>query len=209
MIELAGRLKLFNQSRKRVLSFGANLRVVPATDYGRLFLALKEASFDSVNMGLESGSETVRRKYLHRDYSNDDIRRAVMSARDAGLSVNVFAMIGIPGERMEDFEQTVAFLREIQPRWVASYILFPYPGTQMAERVSQSGLLIDEAGARQERAQSVLDLPGFPRAEIQKQFDWLPYRVYKGHRNRLLLLVWTAWRKLIKKGVLGWKYYGI
>jgi hypothetical protein len=39
-----------------------------------------------------------------------------------------------------------------------------------------------------ERKQAPPDLPGFPGKEIQKQYDWFPYDVYKGRKSRFALL---------------------
>jgi radical SAM superfamily enzyme YgiQ (UPF0313 family) len=209
IFSLAARLKEYNQSRKKPLTFDINLRIVPGLDLESLFVALKAANFTDVNIGLESGSDTIRRKYLNRRYSNDDIRNAVRIAKQTGIAIGTYVLIGIPGERLEDFEETEALLREIQPKIYISSIVFPYPGTKMAEYAKEITALPDKQSLWHERARATMDLPGFSKKEIEKQFDWIPYRVYKGYRNRLLLLCWVIWRKLCKRGFLGWKYYGV
>src|SRR3989338_6982968 len=72
-LELCAKLTAFNKTRPEPLSFGANLRVAPNSDLESIFNAFKQANFRFVNIGLESGSEKVRREILRRNYSNEDI----------------------------------------------------------------------------------------------------------------------------------------
>lgn len=208
VIDLAERLETLNQTREKPLSFDTNLRIVPRHDFGPVLLALKAANFTRVDIGLESGSEAVRKKYLKRNYSNDDVRNAVTAIRQAGLKVAMYVLVGIPGERFEDYLETEALLRELQPAGFASYIVFPYPGTEMYQDAKEQGLITESPDFRSERARTTMDLPTFPAKQIQKAFDWLPYKVYRGHRGRWFLLLWVLYRKACRWQLFGFEHYG-
>ena len=205
VVELAERLRVFNESRAVPLRFDMNLRLVPKHDFAPLCRALKAANFTRIDIGLESGSERVRRDLLRRNYSNREVRAAVQAIRRAGLGVHIYVLIGIPGERAEEFQETVALLWEVQPDTIGSYIVFPYPGTEMFNRARQAGLLPAHPQINQERVSSTMQWPGFSRGEIEREFDWLPYRVYKDHRERLPLLLQVFRRKASR--IMGNVYY--
>jgi len=42
-------------------------------------------------------------------------------------------MIGIPGETIKDFKETIKICRICQPKEVLEYIFYPYPGTYLYE----------------------------------------------------------------------------
>lgn len=187
-LELCDRLQNFNSKTDRPFSFGTNFRISPKALDDEIFSAFERANFYSINIGLESGSERIRREVLKRDYSNDDFFKAVSLAREHGLKIVVFNMIGIPGETANDHLETVQLNRDCQPFWHYTSIFFPYPRTQLYDTCREQGLIKGDLDVQRERRRAVLDLPGFSRAQIQSAFTWFEYRVYNGHRSRLLLL---------------------
>ena len=57
----------------------------------------------------------------------------------------------------------------------------------MYDLTKEQGLLPEKMEFKEERQHAVLDLPGFPKKQIQKQFDSFHYNVYKmGSKKRLL-----------------------
>ena len=180
-ISLCDRLEHFNRSRRVPIGFGANLRITPKADFEELFAAMKRANITSLSVGLESGSERVRREILHRIYSNDDVVRTVELARKYHLRVGFYNMIGLPGETIDDFRQTVEVNRTCQPDWHSAYIFFPYPGTALHTLCREKGLLTGPLDMTNERYKPVLDLPGFSKRQIQTASTWFSYYVHKGH----------------------------
>ncbi|MCX5796562.1 MAG: radical SAM protein [Elusimicrobia bacterium] len=185
-----------NAKRPAPLAFSANLRISPGCDFVGLFAAMRKANFTQVNIGLESGSERVRRQILHRIYSNQDVLRTVAQARDAGLRISLFNMVGLPGETPADFQETVAVNRACRPDNHSTSIFYPYPGTRLHELCAERGLL-PPAGLRGdvERCAPCLQLPEFPPREVRRAFVWFDYHVYKGIRpmHRILPRVAGAW----------------
>lgn len=186
--EFCRSLEDFNATNKKKLSFGANFRVCPQSVDEEVFLAMSSAGFQFINIGLESGSERVRRDTLNRHYSNDEFLKAVAMARKYKLKVNIFNMIGVPGETLEDHMETVRLNRLCQPEKHLTSIFFPYPGTAIYDKCRQQGLLSQSVDCTLERRRAVLDLPGFSRRDIQNAYLWFDYRIYRGYRSRLGLL---------------------
>lgn len=198
-VELCKQIKELNQSMEKSLTYGINLRITPNQDLETLFRVFKDANFRFVNIGLESGSDKVRREVLKRYYSNEDVFNAVKIARKHDIKVAFFNMIGLPGETKKDFKETVAVNRRCQPDWHFTSIFFPYPGTELYRICDEGGLLNKKLNTRLERSQATLDMPGFSKRQIQKSYIWFDYYVYKGRRPLLKILYEVATKKLRSK----------
>ena len=193
---LCSELEQFNREREQLVAFGVNLRVTPHMDCEALFDTLGQAHFTFVEIGLESGSERVRTEILKRHYSNSDIIKAAESAKRHRLRVYTYNLIGLPGETVEDFRETIALNRRIQPEVAGLSIFYPYPGTELARLCKEKGLIDERIDVRKvrERVQPVLKLPDLSRKEILHSFVWFDYNVFKGQRPlfRVLLLALKA-----------------
>lgn len=198
-LQLCSSLEQFNREREQPLAFGANFRITPNTDYETLFEAFHRANFKSINIGLESGSESVRREILNRIYSNDDITKAATFARKYGIRINLFVMVGLPGETLRDFQQTIEVTRKTQPGSLKISMFYPYPGTELASRCKEEGLIderIDTQSAR-ERVEPVLNLSDFPKKQVLRSYIWFEYNVFKGYKPLHKIFIGVLQRKVI------------
>lgn len=185
----------WNARRERPVAFGVNLRVTPNQELDGLFAAFRRANFRFINIGVESGSERVRRDILKRNYSNADIVKAVEAARRHGLMVSFFNLIGLPGETDADFLETIEVNRTCQPDWQILSIFYPYPGTELYQRCMELGLRIETGAEVRERRRATLDLPTFPRKRIMHHYFWFEYHVRGGRKSSALMIlrVLAAW----------------
>jgi anaerobic magnesium-protoporphyrin IX monomethyl ester cyclase len=181
-MELCGMLERMNADLEIPIEFGTNLRITPHTEYDDLFAALKRCGFRFVNIGLESGSERLRREVLKRNYSNDDIVNAITKAKEHGLEVGIYNLIGIPGETRRDYRETIKVTRECQPDWFLLSVFFPYPGTVLHTVCEESGLLDGPIETGYERRKPIIDHPGFSKRQIGRRFTWSHLLFYGGHR---------------------------
>lgn len=173
-------LRNMNNSLKEPLTFGVNLRIIPNCDFESLFIALEKSNFRFINIGLESGSEKIRKTVLNRNYSNCDIINVIVLARKYNLKVSFFNLIGVPGETLNDFKETIRMNRVCLPDWHWTSIFFPYPGTDLYKVAKNLDLLKADSDFVPERNKATLDLPGFSKKQIQKSYEWFEYDVYKG-----------------------------
>ncbi|PKQ27807.1 MAG: hypothetical protein CVT63_06055 [Candidatus Anoxymicrobium japonicum] len=180
--ELCSQLERMNSDLETPLVFGANLRVTPNTNYDDLFAGLARARFRFINIGLESGSERLRREVLKRNYSNQDVIEAVRSARRHGLHVGIYNLIGIPGETRRDFRETARVTRECAPDWYLLSIFFPYPGTDLYDRCKELGLLDSPLCHSFERRRPTMNLPGFSKRQQKRRFIWSHFLFCHGNR---------------------------
>jgi radical SAM superfamily enzyme YgiQ (UPF0313 family) len=188
LTELSQRIKAFNDTLERPLAFACNFRITPRIVTDEVFDALAQANVRTVEIGLESGSERLRRDVLRRDYSNDDFSRAVTLARRHGMRVNVYNLIGIPGETPADHALTIEANHRACPDRSLTSIFFPYPGTDLYKQCVAQRLLQRSSSPTTERRVATLDLPTFSKKEIQRAYDWFEFHVYRGHRPLLFRL---------------------
>lgn len=191
--KLCAHLEDLNRSLKSPLSFGANIRIVPGAELESVFAMMKRSHFRFINIGLESGSERVRRAILRRNYANADVIEAVRLARKYGIQVALFNLIGVPGETFTDFKETVRMNKLCRPDWHLTSIFFPYPGTDLYRSAVAQGLIQDPIDPRNERQKASLDLPDFPRKKILDSLRFFNHYVYKGFNPDNRAAVWLAY----------------
>lgn len=196
MIELCDRLAALNSTVDHGLSFGSNFRITNQSVDENLFAAFEKANFYKINIGLESGSERLRRIVLKRNYLNDDFMNTVSLARKHGIKIYIFNMIGLPGESLNDHMETVMLNRRCQPDGHYTGIFYPYPGTELYDICIQQGLIQGAPDSRKERMEPVIGLPGFSKAQIRKAYIWFDYNVYRGYRPLWKILIKVAMVKI-------------
>jgi len=124
--------------RRRVgLPYMCKLRPERATP--RIVRTLVESNCTAVGMGIESGSERLRREVLGRPVSDADILEGCGRIKAHGLRVLAFNMLGIPGESLDDALRTVALNVACGVDFGAATILQPYPGTEIARQAIADG----------------------------------------------------------------------
>jgi radical SAM superfamily enzyme YgiQ (UPF0313 family) len=180
--ELSRGLEALNGELEHKITYTCNFRVARAFLNDQVFAALQRANVQTVEIGLESGSERVRCDILRRHYSNADFLRATELARQYRMRVNIYNIIGLPGETLTDYWQTVELNRRVCPDQSITSIFYPYPGTDLYETCRRNGLLDGPGKHTAERWRATLDFPQFSRRQVQRAFEWFDYRIYRGHR---------------------------
>ncbi len=188
-IDLCDKLSNFNASLYEPISFGVNLRITSSVLTEEFFYALKKGNIKFIEIGLQSGSEKIRREVLRRFESNIDIIKAVRLARKYNIKFFFYNMLGIPGETIDDYKQTVAMNRICQPDGLITFIFYPYPGTDLFALCQEWGLPVDHLEHEMEREKATLDLPGYSKNYIQRNYIWFNYNIYKGYKPTYKLIL--------------------
>jgi anaerobic magnesium-protoporphyrin IX monomethyl ester cyclase len=124
--------------RRRVgLPVFCKLRPERATE--RVVRLLVDLNCTGVGVGIESGSERIRRDVLARPASDADILSGCRRLKAAGIRIMSFSMVGIPDASLEDELRTVALNVACGVDLAAATNLQPYPGTAIAAWAEQNG----------------------------------------------------------------------
>jgi len=188
-IKVCNELEKYNKSLDNPLSFGLNIRITPNVNLDTIFNACRKANILDLNIGLESGSERIRKDILRRNYSNNDVLNTINSAKIYGLNYNFYILIGLPGETIEDIKETIKICRIYQPAEVIEHIFYPYPGTDLYALCKKMNILNERIDVKEERTQAMLNMPDLSKRQIQRSYIWFNYNVYKGYKNRIKLLL--------------------
>ena len=138
------------------------------------------------HLSLQSGCDSVLRR-MNRKYSTALFRSAVelLRASFPDCSITTDVIVGFPGETVEEFEETCAFVNQIG---LSDIHVFPYsvrPGTKAAVMADQ----IEEA-VKKERADMLREIAADCSARYRSMFVGSILEVVPEHRNKSG--IWSA-----------------
>jgi len=106
--------------------------------------ALRSAGCVAVQIGVQSLSEDICETILLRKSDTGKIAQVLDDMRELGIMVQVDHMLGIPGERIEQQEESIRFYNEHRPGSILVFWLTYYPKTEIVEMMRRRGLISDE-----------------------------------------------------------------
>lgn len=102
---------------------------------------LRDSGCFTLEMGIESGSEQLRKTILERKMSNKKIIEAFDLAHKYGLKTMSFNMVGIPTETKSQINETIKLNRRLNPTSILVSMFQPYPGTGLYKLCEENGWL--------------------------------------------------------------------
>lgn len=127
--------------RQFLLPWGAELRadVLTEEETHKLFLA----NCKLVATGVESASpDVLRRNFKFQNPEN--VARGIGRLKRAGIAVQAYFVIGLPGDTEELFQKTLAYLQALPLErgvdHVDFFIITPYPGSDIAMHPDKYGI---------------------------------------------------------------------
>jgi len=102
--------------------------------------ALRRAGCKRIHFGIETGNEKILRD-CRKGITKEQARIAVSLAKEVGLEVLTYYMIGFLDETLKEAEDTLRFAMELDSEYVAFAILIPYPGTAIYEQALERGII--------------------------------------------------------------------
>ncbi len=110
----------------------------------------------TVSVSAESGSPEVVRDVVQKKLELSDIENAARHAEQAGVSLLIHYMIGLPGETAEQVNETLAFALKLWDEfgaYPAVQYATPLPGTQLAAHTKLP--IVEDWGPRFQKAASI------------------------------------------------------
>jgi anaerobic magnesium-protoporphyrin IX monomethyl ester cyclase len=156
---------------------------------------LSEAGCYMIDVGLESGDYEMRKKYLHRNMTDEQIISSFKYFRKYGIISLTYNIVGLPYENLKLALKTVKLNAFIRPDRSIANVFTPFPMTRLTEIAKEGGFLPDVLNFKRK---VFLVQPQFPEAQVlfaeayfsifQKlyQFAWkLPKPLSKATENML------------------------
>jgi len=104
-----------------------------------LLSEMKSAGCQTMFFGVESGSPRIQQK-LNKGIDLKDVVKAFELCRQAGIQTVTSFMLGIPGETLDDMNETFNFSKKLKADWCQFNIYIACPGSQLYDEVISKGL---------------------------------------------------------------------
>ena len=102
---------------------------------------IKKYKCHSVAIGVESGSERVRKEVMNRNYSNRLLLDIAAKLHAAGIRFRTYNMIGLPTETEEELWETIDLNIKMGTDYPRAAIFTPFPGTKMTDIAMEKGYI--------------------------------------------------------------------
>ena len=121
------------------LPYACNIRANAVTE--EKVRLLKESNCYLVMWGIESGNERRRNEILHKNITDEQIRRAADLFRKYKIRMKSFNIMGSPGETLDEAVETIKLNAEVKIDYPWCSILQPYPRTEITRIAQEKGVL--------------------------------------------------------------------
>ncbi len=133
----------------------------------QLLRKMKEAGCFAISIGVESGDPDVFDKIKKGEHLSE-VERGIRMAKDAGMEVHGFFILGLIGSTYESDKRSMEFAKRVGLDSASWGILVPYPGTEVWEQVKNA---CSEEDARMLRNwKPVFDTPEYTAEERVKAY---------------------------------------
>ncbi|MDD5687502.1 MAG: radical SAM protein [Elusimicrobia bacterium] len=132
-------IRIFDILKKRgiVIPWTCNLRVNTIKD--KNFLKdIKERGCWMIRPGLESGNQKVL-DVLKKGITLEQGKQVCIWAKDVGLKIQAFFVIGNPLDTEETICETINYAKSLPIDYPAFSLMTPFPGTEMWEKANEYG----------------------------------------------------------------------
>jgi len=110
---------------------------------GEVLAAMRRAGCVRVNLGIESGSPEILRK-IGKPIDPDRAMRVTAEARDLGMDVRYYLIVGNQGETPHTIYQTLDFVERARPTHFLLHTMSVFPGTADFRVARSAGLISEE-----------------------------------------------------------------
>lgn len=148
------------------------------------FTLMKKAGCTRIDLGVESGDEEVLKRIKKR-ITREQIRKAHQLAKEAGLKINSFTMVGNLGEDFSSVKKTADLMKELGQD-VSISICTPFPASELYQIAKENNWLRVHDWSKYVAAPTLL--PGYEpvmvtdkmnQEEILKAWYWLHAQLMK------------------------------
>ena len=134
---------------------------------------MKQAGCTSIAFGIESGNPETFNS-IKKGESLSAVVEAIKIVKEVGIKAVGYYIIGLPGDTLEKFIETVRFQRTLRLDHYTYGMLIPYPKTEVWDIVNDHGRFFCDITATQHFSDDIVpisfEMPDFPRQDMVRAF---------------------------------------
>ncbi|MFC1836696.1 B12-binding domain-containing radical SAM protein [Thermodesulfobacteriota bacterium] len=139
----------------------------------KIYQLMKKAGCSSIAFGIETGDPEVF-ELIQKGETLDAVVDAVKYVKEVGIKAVGYFIIGLPGDSLKTFIQTVRFQRSLKLSHFIFGMLIPYPNTEVWDIVEDRGHLLCDITQSQHFADDIVpvsfELPEWPKEDLVRAF---------------------------------------
>ncbi len=147
-------IEKFSYKYKREVDMPFICNARPETSTRSRVSMIAKAGCKYLAIGLESGSESLRKNVLKRRTTNSQIKTTFKLVKEFDLKAYTYNMVGIPYETEKNILETIKLNAMVKPYVVGVSAFYPFRGTQLGELCYSNGWVIEE---KKEKVKSFLE----------------------------------------------------
>ena len=105
---------------------------------------LSKAGATYANGAIETANDYLRKNILKRNETDEEILKAMNILQRNNIKVATSAIFGIPFETRESRWETVNLVEKSNTDMINTYLMYPFPGTEILEIARKNGYLTDK-----------------------------------------------------------------
>jgi len=133
---------------------------------------LKMAGCDNISVGVESGSERIRKQIIHKYVSKQKIIDAFQLGRKYKIRMTANYMLGLPDETEEDIMESISLNKEINPPAISVFYFTPFLGTELYDLSLKKGYIQGFKPDTNVHKESPLEMPHMPKEKIDHLLEY-------------------------------------
>ncbi|MFH0855090.1 MAG: radical SAM protein [Candidatus Omnitrophota bacterium] len=143
--------------------------------------ALKETGCVTIGIGVESGSERIRKEVLNKPLSNQAYLKAFENCHKYDIRTTANVMMGVPFEKEEDILESAEFCKKIKAKSVSLAIFAPYYGSGLRDISVKHGFIEDKYHDDiSMNYTSIMKMPQLSKEKIEELYYKFNSLVYGG-----------------------------
>ena len=136
---------------------------------------MKLAGMDTIYLAIESGSEYVLKKLIHKPLELSMVAPAVKALRKYDIFIHAFLVMGMPGEKSEHRKETSRFIKSIGIDWSGFQMAMPFKGSRLYEIcikndwIDKQSINSIDMRANGIFVKTIINIPGIDKEKVNQE----------------------------------------
>jgi radical SAM superfamily enzyme YgiQ (UPF0313 family) len=115
-------LREFRDAYRKHVNLPFHCNITPSTAKDEILRLLSESGCTKISMGVQSGSEVIRTKLLHRRHTDEDIIVAAQKIKKYGMKLSAEYIFGFPEETPKDMWKSLDLNDKLDASYTPSFV---------------------------------------------------------------------------------------